>query len=142
VLELRELGGAVADELELALDVAVGLGEQRPAALRVDVLAAQLGANLGTGVLGGEQFLQLLHGHAEELFQAHHLAQPLDLLVAVDAVAPGRSRRWFGEQADLLVVANRAWGRAHEPGDVADAQVLGRRGRRGGGLRLLGHLRP
>ncbi len=55
VLELRELADALADELELAVDVAERLLEQLAAALWVDVVAAQLGAHLGARLLGGEQ---------------------------------------------------------------------------------------
>ena len=48
----RQLGGAVAHELELAVDVAERLVEQLAAARRVDVLAAQLRAHLGARLLG------------------------------------------------------------------------------------------
>ncbi len=46
------------------------------------VVAAQLRAHLGAGLLGGEQRLELLEGDPEEALQAHHLAQALDLVVA------------------------------------------------------------
>ena len=133
VLQPRELAGAVAHELELAVDVPERLAEQLAAALGVDVLAAQLRAHLGARLLGGEQRLQLLQRDAEQVFQAHHLAQALDLGVAVEAMAPGRPRGRLGQQADLLVVADRARRRADQPRDVADAQALrARRARRSG----------
>ena len=77
--------------------------------LGVDVLAAQLGAHLGARLLGGEQRLELLEGDAEQVLQAHHLAQPLDLGLRVEAVlarraapaprAAGRSPRSSGSCA-------------------------------------------
>src|SRR5262249_36623206 len=54
VLELRELDGAVAHELELTVDVAERLHEQLAAAVRVDILAAQLRAHLRARLLGAK----------------------------------------------------------------------------------------
>ena len=88
VLELRQLVGAVANELELAVDVAERLAEQLAAALGVDVVATQLRAHLGARLLGAEQRLELVERHAEQLFQADQLAQTLDLGVGVQAVRP------------------------------------------------------
>src|ERR1700691_3630027 len=130
-LELGEFAGAVLDELELAVDVAEGLLEQRAAALGVDVVAAQLGAHRGAGLLGGEQRLELLERDAEQALEAHHLAQALDLGLGVGAVLPGWPRGDLGQQADLLVVADRARCGADEPRDVADAQWLDGGGRLG-----------
>ena len=52
MLELGELAGAVADQLQLAVDVAERLVQQLAAALGVDVVALQLSAHLGTRLLG------------------------------------------------------------------------------------------
>ena len=66
--------------------------EQLAAALGVDVLAAQLRAHLRARLLGGEQRLELLERDAEQVLQAHHLAQALDLGLGVDAVAARTGR--------------------------------------------------
>src|ERR1700761_9681719 len=130
--ELGELAGAMAYELELAVEVAERFAEQLAAAHRIDVLALQLSAHVGARLLDAEQRLELLEGDAEQLFQTHHVAQPLDLGVGVEAMLSGRSCGCLRQQADLLVVADRARRRADGARDVADAQarLLGVRGRR------------
>ena len=50
----------MADERQLALDMAEGLIQELPTAIAVDVLTAQLGAHLGARLLGGQQRLELL----------------------------------------------------------------------------------
>ena len=69
--------------------------------------------------------LELLERDAQQLFQAHHLAQALDLgaRCRCDGARRGARRR-LAQQADLLVVADRPRRRADEPRDVADAQLL------------------
>ena len=64
----------------------------------VDVLAAQLRAHLRPCLLGCLQRLELLQRHAEQVFQAHHLAQALDLGVGVEAVTAGGSRGASGSR--------------------------------------------
>ena len=60
MLELGQLSGAVAHELELAIDMAEGLLQELALTRGFDVRAAQLCAHLRAGLLGGEQGLQLL----------------------------------------------------------------------------------
>src|SRR5580692_10433876 len=62
LLELRQLGGAVLDELQLAVDVAERLFQELLAALGVDVFATQLRAYNRAGLLGREQRLELVEG--------------------------------------------------------------------------------
>ena len=114
----------MAHELELAVDVAERLAEQLAPPAGIDVVAAQLRAHLRARLLGGEQRLQLLQRDAEQVLQAHHLAQPLDLGVRVEAVRARWALGRLGQQADLLVVADRARRGAHRACDVADAQAL------------------
>ncbi len=81
--QARQLRGAAADELELTVEMAEGLAQELTAALGVDIVSPQLGADRGAGVLGGEQRLELLERYPEQLFQAQHLAQALDLGLGV-----------------------------------------------------------
>src|SRR5262249_33839993 len=90
--------------------------------------AAQLRPHGRSGILGGEQRFELFERHPEELFQAHHLAQPLHLLLAVESMSARRSSRRLGQQADLLVVADRPGRGAHQLRHIADPERVRGRG--------------
>src|ERR1035437_4740354 len=139
-LEAGELGCAVAHELELAVDVTQRLREQLAPTVLRDVLTAQLGAHLRAGVLGGQERLQLIEADAQQILQAHHVAQALELGLGVDAMPARGALQRLGDQPDLLVVADRPRGRADEAGDVPDPQALAGALLRGaGGCAGLGH---
>ena len=64
---------AAADQLELAVDVPERLLEDLAAAALVGVALAPLGAQLGAGLLGLEQRLQLVEAEAEQLLEAQRV---------------------------------------------------------------------
>src|ERR1700684_1808167 len=123
IAQLGQLGGTVLYQLELAIDVTERLLQELAAALWMDVIALQLGAYGRASILGGEQVLELVECHAEQLLQAYDLAQALDLGLRVEPMSTRGTLGRTGEQADLLVVANRAGSGACKLGDIADAQV-------------------
>src|ERR1700683_2224785 len=131
----------MAHELELAIDMAERLDQQLAPAGGVDVVAAQLRAHLRAGLLGGEQRLELVERDAEQVLEAHDLGDALHLLVRVQAMLARVARGLGGQQADLLVVADRPGGGAEQARDVADAQALARGpiGRRIGNGHARGH---
>ena len=61
---------AAADQLELAVDVPERLLEDLAAAVLAGIALAPLGAQLGAGLLGLEQRLQLVEAEAEQLLEA------------------------------------------------------------------------
>ena len=111
------------EQVELALDVAERLVEDLAAAVAVGVAVVPLLAQHAACLLDLEQLLQLVEADAEERLEPQRLAQALDVGVGVEAMAPGLALlAAAGQQPDLLVVADRARGRADELGDLADAQ--------------------
>src|SRR4051812_34016791 len=123
VLELGDLGAAAGQQLELALDVGARLVEDLAApplarAGRVQLLAARVAR-----LLGLHQRLELVEADAEQRLQAHGLAQALDVLLVVEAVAAGLALAAAAQQPDLLVVADGPRRRARQPGDLADPQA-------------------
>src|SRR5205807_802251 len=126
-LELLELAVPRANQIELSRDVTKRFLEDPPARILVFgevVLAAELGAS-GLGI---EQLRQLLQREAQQVAQADDLADAVHVsgrvptVLALDAVNRAR------EHPDLLVVADGPRRRAGQLGDLADAQLLGRRG--------------
>src|SRR5581483_7340814 len=110
-----------ADELELPLDERDRLADDARAfvvARRVHPAIAERGARLARLGEGG----QLLEREAEEVTQAQQLDEPGHVGLAVEAVGPLRARRRCAEQAELLVVADRARRYADAFGDFADPE--------------------
>src|SRR3954452_4305579 len=120
-LEPGDLVAAVADELELAVEVAQRLGEDLAAARGI-VDGAELAPQRRPRLLGLDQLLELLERDAEKLAQAQQLAQALDVLVAVGAVPAALARLRGRQEPDLLVVADRAWRGARQLCELADAE--------------------
>src|SRR4051794_10684854 len=120
-LEPGDLVAAVADELELPVQVAQRLGEDLAAARRV-VDSAELAPQRRAGLLRLDQLLELLERDAEQLAQAQQLAQALHVLVAVGAVPAALAPLRVGQEPDLLVVADRARRGAGQLRELADAQ--------------------
>src|SRR5438034_1040678 len=87
--------------------------------------SAALLAQRGARLLRGEQLLELVEADAEQLLEAKRVAQALDVLLAVHAMATGRPLGAAGQQPDLLVVPDRARRGAGAPRDLADPQPLG-----------------
>ena len=84
---------AMLDELELAVDVPERLLQQLTAALWFDVLAPQLGAHRGAGLLGGEQRPQLLQRSPRAAPSSRITSRSRSTSCShVEAVAP----RWSG----------------------------------------------
>src|ERR1700689_730497 len=116
----------MANERQLAVDMAERLDQQLAPAGGVDVVAAQLRAPLRAGLLGGEQRLELVERDAEQVLEAHDLRDALHLLVRVQAMLARMARGLGGQQADLLVVADRPGRGTEQARYVADAQAVAR----------------
>ena len=91
LLERREGGPAVADQRELAVEVAGGLVEQALALGGLGRAAVAL-ADDRAGLLGLDEPAELVEREVEQLLELEDLAQPLDVGLGVAAVlAVGRS---------------------------------------------------
>ena len=77
------------------------LAEQLAQALGVDVVSPQLGADRGPCILGGEQRLRWIERYPEQVLQAHHLAQALDLVLGVQAVLTRHPRGCLGRSMPI-----------------------------------------
>src|SRR5689334_12601929 len=120
-LELLDLGAATGDELELTIEVPRGLLEDRGAPAGAGMPVVPLVAQRRARVLRLDDLAQLLERQAEQLLEPQRVAQPLHVLLGVGAVLAGLALARRAEEADLLVVADRARCRADRPGDLADA---------------------
>src|SRR5439155_12744506 len=107
------------DQLELTPDQGQGLLEDLAAAHGILDATVPLAAKRGAGVLGLDQLAKLLERQAEQLLEPQQLLEPLDVGFRVEAVRT-RLAAGGGEQADLLVVADRPGCSAGAPGDPAD----------------------
>src|SRR4051794_23156405 len=121
-LQALDLRAAAGDQRELALDMAEGLVEDLAAALRAGAGVVPLVAQRGAGLLRLEQVAQLLEADAEQLLEAQGLAQALDVVLAVEAMAAGLALAAGAKEAELLVVADRARRGADLARERADAQ--------------------
>ena len=83
--------------------------------------AVELLAQRPAGLLVGDELGELVEAQAEQSLQAQHLAQLLDVVLAVVAVRAGLTARAPGHEPDLLVVADRARRRADGGCDLTDA---------------------
>ena len=79
----------------------------------------------GARGLGVEQHRELVEREAEQVAEPDDLAHALDVGLAVGAVLALGAVVGAGEQADLLVVADRPRRRAGELGDLSDPERLG-----------------
>ena len=77
-----------------------------------------------------DQLLQLLERDAEQVLQPQQLGEALDVGLGVGAVGAGLAAAGGGEQADLLVVADRPRRRPGQLRDLADPQLARRSWRR------------
>src|SRR5579884_274875 len=117
--ERHQLFEAPAHEPELRIDVGCCLLEQRAASFGV-LRRLQLSADLGPRRLGLDELGELLERETEEVLEAEDLVDALDVGVRVGAVLALLALGLGPEQADLLVVADRARRRPGQLGDLAD----------------------
>ena len=115
-----------ADELELAVEVRGGLLEHVAPADRVLDAARATRAQRRRGPLGRRELAELLERDAEQRLEPQHLAEALDVGVVVEAVGAGLARGPSAQQADLLVVADRARGGARAAGRPRRCAALAR----------------
>src|SRR5215210_1846006 len=122
LLQRGDLVPAAADQFELAVDVSHRLVEDLAAADRLVDAASPLASQGSPGALGARQLTQLLERDAEQLLEAQQLAQPLHVRALVESVRARRPAAGGREQADLLVVADRARRGPRRLGHLADPQ--------------------
>src|SRR4051794_2533399 len=99
------------------------LVEDLASADRVDDAAAPLAAQGRARVLGFDQLLEALEREAEQGLQPPQVGEALDVGLGVGAVGAGLAASRAGQQADLLVVADRPRRRPGQLGDFADPQL-------------------
>ncbi len=124
VLELSQLAGAAADELELAVDVAERLLQQLAAALRRSTSSRRSCAR--TSARASSAVSSVFSSSRETPSRSFRRITSRRRSTSASRVEPVLTRRprgRLGEQPDLLVVADRARRGADQAGDVADAQA-------------------
>src|SRR5919107_2669326 len=110
-------------------DVLQRLGQDLLAPLDRRRAVAPLLAQRVASVLGLDDVAQLVERQTEEVLQAQQLLEALDAALGVGGVRAGVALGARRQQAELLVVADRPRRRARAPGEVADPQPGGGRGR-------------
>src|SRR6266516_1082857 len=120
-LEGADLVAPAPDELELAVDVADRLGEDLAPAGGVVHSLAPFAPQRRPRALDARQLAELLERHAEQILEAQELAEALDVIALVEAVRAGLAAARAGQEADLLVVADRPRRRSGRLRRLADA---------------------